>query len=440
MKRIVLATSGSFGDLHPYIAVALALQARGHAVTIATSEAHREKVEGEGLAFHPVRPELTPSTHSPEMFARINDPRSGPGYLLNELVLPYVDQMYEDLLEGCRRADLLVIHPVLFAAPLVAEKLNLPWVSVILAPGAFVSAYDPPVFPPFPWLYPLRHLGPLPSYLVFEFCRKATRKWAKSLDELRRREGLRPAQAHPLHAELWSPYGTLAWFSPLLAAPQPDWPRHTNITGFVFYDKQHPGEGLNHALRDFLCDGDPPLVFTLGTSAVLAAGNFYQESLRAIEQLNKRAVLLTGAQGRNPLPGNLPKSIFVADYAPYSELFPHAAAIVHSGGIGTCAHVLRAGVPMLVVPFAFDQPDNAARMQRLGVARVLSAKRYNANRAAEILAKLIQDSHYATRCRSIAAQIKNEDGIANACRALETVLQSNPKREAEVDLMSLAKV
>ncbi len=124
MSRIVLATAGSLGDLHPYLAVGIELKARGHEVVIATMESYRRKIQDENLGFAAIRPDIAPQEYSPEVYRKANDLRTGSQYMVREMVLPYVGEMYADLLEACRGADLLVIHPVLFAAPLVAEKLN----------------------------------------------------------------------------------------------------------------------------------------------------------------------------------------------------------------------------------------------------------------------------------------------------------------------------
>lgn len=424
MSRIVLATSGSFGDLHPYIAVGLALRSRGHDVTLATVEAYRSKIEGEGLAFRRVRPDIAPSLYDREVFRLANEFRTGTQYLLKELVLPRVGEMYEDLLAACEGADLFVIHPVLFAAPLVAEKLKLKWMSVALAPSTFVSAYDPPVLPPVPWLHHLRHFGPLPSRLAFGFFRKLTRPWMKPVDDLRRELGLAPAVMHPVHDGMFSPFGTQAWFSPVMGAAQRDWPAGTQITGFPFYDRREPHEGIDPGLKEFLRGGEPPLVFTLGSSAVLSAGAFFQQSLEAVQQLGRRAVFLTGDDPANRLRGAVPQSVYVTAYAPYSEIFPRAAAVVHQGGIGTTAQALRAGIPMLVTPFMHDQPDNGFRVKRLGVGRVLIRERYSGARAAAELRILLRDGEYGGKAREVAQKMRSEDGVAAACEGLERLLES----------------
>jgi UDP:flavonoid glycosyltransferase YjiC (YdhE family) len=171
----------------------------------------------------------------------------------------------------------------------------------------------------------------------------------------------------------------------------------------------------------FLDAGPPPLVFTLGTSAVADAGPFYEHSVTAAKLLGLRAVLLVGKDPRNR-PASLPEGIVAFDYAPYSELFPQAAAIVHQGGIGTTAQAMRSGRPMLIMPYAHDQPDNAERLRRLGIARTIARHRYSPARAAAELRHLLDNPSYSQRALEIGEQVRQEDGVQAACDALEALL------------------
>jgi UDP:flavonoid glycosyltransferase YjiC (YdhE family) len=109
-------------------------------------------------------------------------------------------------------------------------------------------------------------------------------------------------------------------------------------------------------------------------------------------------------------------------YAPYSQIFPHAAAIVHQGGSGTTGQAMQAGRPMLIVPYGWDQPDNAARVERLGMGLHVPRNRYSAETAAAALERLLGDSHFATRAAEVGAQLQREDGVTAACDAIESVL------------------
>ena len=176
-----------------------------------------------------------------------------------------------------------------------------------------------------------------------------------------------PKGANPLFDAKHSPHLVLALFSRVLGVEQKDWPPNTLITGFCFYDADAGNAALPTQLEEFLAAGDAPVVFTLGSAAVLAAGQFYEHSAQAAMRLGVRAVLLIGSDTRNRPEAALPDSICVAEYAPYSALFPRASLVVHQGGVGTTAQCLRAGKPMLIMPYSHDQPDNARRMRRLKV-------------------------------------------------------------------------
>jgi UDP:flavonoid glycosyltransferase YjiC (YdhE family) len=178
---------------------------------------------------------------------------------------------------------------------------------------------------------------------------------------------------------------------------------------------------LPDELLRFLDAGPPPLVFTLGSAAVLDAGNFFTESIAAAQRLGRRAILMTGSTSAG-LPTSLPAGVAAFDYAPFSELFPRAAAIVHHGGVGTTTQALRSGRPMLVMPFAYDQPDNASRVARLGVARVISRRHYTARAVAAQLDRLLTDSRYLDRSVAVGERVRAEDGVRSACDALEAAL------------------
>jgi rhamnosyltransferase subunit B len=417
VARILFNTFGSYGDLHPYMAIGIELQQRGHQVTIATSIFYKAKVESEGLRFHAVRPDVDPLDR--KLIEHIMDAKHGSERVIR-FVTDRVRESYEDLLPAAREADLIAVHPVTYAAGMVAEKLGVPWVSTTLAPTLYFSCYDPPVYAPAPWAARLNIFGPKFIEWIFRPARKMSLRWVQPVLDLRRELGL-PPRGHPLFEGWRSPKLDLALFSRCLAEPQPDWPPQAEITGFPFFDRHHEQQGLSGELKRFLDSGPAPVVFTLGTSAVGAPGNFYRESLRAVERIGVRAVFLTG-QHPQGLPDPLPDGVIAADYAPHSDLFPRAAAIVHQGGIGTTAQALRSGQPMLVVPYGHDQFDNGARARRLGAGEVLYSSRYNCFRAAVNLRRLISQPSYRASAAVVAKRIAAENGTVTAADALEEFL------------------
>jgi UDP:flavonoid glycosyltransferase YjiC (YdhE family) len=177
---------------------------------------------------------------------------------------------------------------------------------------------------------------------------------------------------------------------------------------------------MNPGLEAFLEAGEAPIVFTLGSAAVFDPGAFFDESVKAALKLQRRAVLLVGPQpDRVPTAPLVDDAIGVFDCAPFSKLFPRAAAVVHQGGSGTTGQALRAGRPMLIVPFAHDQPDNALRAKKLGVSATIRRSQYAAATAADALRDLLGNPAAAARAGDIARIVAAENGSAVAADALE---------------------
>jgi rhamnosyltransferase subunit B len=426
-KRIVLSTFGSFGDVHPYIAVALELKRRGHRPVIATSGIYREKTDAVGLELQPLPPDL-PSYDRPEEVRRIvselMDAKKGTEKVFKELVLPYLRESYEALAGATRDADLLVTHPLTLVGPPLVEKTGIRWVSSVLAPISFFSVYDPPVPPQMPALYHLLKLSPHVGRAFMRVAELQLKSYAEPVYRFRASLGLPPRRGHPVLEGQHSPTLVLALFSRVLAEPQPDWPRNTRVTGFPFYDRRdRAGDApeLDPELRRFLDAGPPPVVFTLGSSAIWVAEDFYRESIEAARAIGERALLLVGDERNRP--AAMPEGVAAFDYAPYGEVLPRARAVVHQGGVGTTGQGLRAGVPSLVVPFSHDQFDNAARVARLGAGRSLPRPKYNRESAAGELRVMLGDKNYSERAAEVGRIVRGEDGASSACDAIEEVLR-----------------
>ena len=260
------------------------------------------------------------------------EPRHG----LRDFLFPSLRATYEDLLHAATqpaRADLLLLGELNYAGPVVAEVTGIPWASYVLAPLSFFSAFDPPVLPPYPRLARADKAVPGMGRVIRRLARFTTRSWPEPIYELRRELGL-PRGPNPLFDAKHSPHLALALFSRVLGVEQRDWPANTLITGFCYYDADGGNAKLSPEMEGFLAPGEPPVVFTLGSAAVLAAGKFYEHSARAAIKVGVRAVLLIGTDQRNRPPQALPDSICVAEYAPYSALFPRA----HGGAPGRGGH------------------------------------------------------------------------------------------------------
>jgi UDP:flavonoid glycosyltransferase YjiC (YdhE family) len=416
--RVLLTSFGSYGDLNPYLGLGVALKARGHQPVLAMTAAYGPHVEAAGLEFHPTRPEGDPSDRA--LIDRIMDPVRGAEYLIRHVMMPRLGEMYEDLSAAARHADVVVSHPLTFAAPIISEQRGLPWAASVLAPLSFFSGQDPPIALANPALAALHRRWPAVVRPLNAIGQRVAQAWSEPARDFRASLGL-PKGRNPMSRGQFSPHLNLALFSPVLAQPQPDWPAHVVITGRIGHDVVHGG--LSEEIEQFLQAGPPPVVFTLGTSAVgmARAEHFYDVSAAAARTLGIRAILLVGRTLENR-PSAVSHDILVAEWAPHSELFHRAAAVVHQGGAGTLHTALAAGRPMLVVPFAYDQPDNAARVERLGIARVVYPQHYSALRVRRELDALLRDDEVRRRAEETGSTVSLEDGGSVAAAALERLV------------------
>ena len=422
-KRIVFTTWGSFGDIHPFMGLALELQARGHRPAIATLEFYREKIEGAGIDFYPMRPDTpAPETEeAAEMMRRVMDLRTGPRYVIRDLLSTHIRASYKDTVAAVTAhggADLLVSHAIPMAAPLVAEVTGVKWISVVLSPVSLPSMFDPPTPPDFPALRKLLMLNPLFAKAFLALLHRVTESWIKPVRELRRELGLAPGK-HPVFEGQFSPRAVLALFSNVLAKPQPDYPPNTVITGFPFYDRKDE-QPTARELVQFLENGEPPILFTLGSAAVRLGDDFFRTSIEVARRLKRRALLLVGDQSN--VRGDLANGIGVFDYAPFSLVMPRSSVVVHQAGIGTTGQALRSGRPMLIVPHGQDQPDNARRCVELGVGETMPSRNYSVRSVLPKLERLLNDESYTNHARKVALRINAEDGTNLACDIIEGAL------------------
>jgi rhamnosyltransferase subunit B len=407
--RIAFGSFGSLGDLHPVLALACGAAGRGHEVVVAAAEAHRGVVEAAGVDFLPLRPGVPTDEASLAHYFHMS---RGPVRLMRELSFAHVRETHEDLARVARGADVLVVGELLYTAPQVAAAEGIPWANLVLAPTSFLSSEDPCVLAPAPFLHPFRRLGPWFHRLAHRFGRLQTAWHARPLTRFQRSLGVRHP-GNPVYDSKHSPHLVLTLFPDFLAPPQRDWPPAVRQCGFVFHKQP---VSLDPALRSFLDRVESPVVFTLGSIVAHFEPCFYDHAVEAARIAGVRALILTGRNPRKPAGG---ADIHVADYAPLEEVLPSALAVVHAGGIGTCGEVLRAGVPSIVVPYAFDQPDNAFRMRRLGVAGVLPRGGGGARAMARALRRVIDDPRHRARARHFSAVIDPARSLACALDGIE---------------------
>ena len=410
MPKIVLAAFGSYGDLNPYLAIGSVLSRLGAEVVIASSSVYRKAVERHGLTFAPLRPEI--NENDTEIFRKVLDPWRGAEFLTRKLLMPSVEETFEDLNRASDGADLLVSHVLVYAGRVVAEYRKIPWMMVILQPMTFFSAYEMPIFPPLNFLKHFRFLGPGFNAWLLRRLFSTSASWGDRVHDLRTRLGLGTGP-NPIREGLFSQDGVLAMFPEAFARRQPDWPEQTIPCGFPFLDEDFTGSPMDGSLLDFLAKADSPVVFTLGSAAVRIAPWLVESAAVASKDAGFRAVILAGPEAAQAAKRHGSATTMIVPSAPYHDLFPRCRVIVHSGGVGTTAQALRSGRPQVVIPFAFDQFDNAERVVRVGCGVELSTRK--AKKPSEILkAVSAADALAGNAGRSMGKFVENGSEIAAA--------------------------
>ena len=420
--HVVFATAGSLGDLYPFLALGVELRRRGHRVSIASSSEHRARVEAAGLAFRHMRPDPPGPPDAAAFFARYMHPKTGAEFVYRDYLSPAIRDSHADLMWATRDADLLVSQSLMaMAAPLVAASTGLPWISAVFQPMTLFSLHDRPGYLPVPLLPDLCERYPEIHARVFHYVRKHTRQWIAPVEAFRK-ELCIAGEPHPMYEGQHSPRRVLAMFSPLLGGPRPDWPASAVQTGTAVHAEAR--QALPPALQAFLARRDRPLaVFTL-SSAPGIPGDFYRHALAAAAGQGMRALLVTsGLSASAPLPSPLPDWAMRVDYAPFDAVLPHAAVMVHAGGIGTIFRAMRLGVPQIIMPQAHDQADNARRLAGLGAASVIPARRFGKAVLGRALRAALADETMHENAARLAARASQENGVARACDEIELQLQ-----------------
>lgn len=409
--NVLLFGLGSRGDVHPFFALGQALQARGHHITFLTlgyfSEQARRlgfEVVEVGSADDYLKWALHPDLWHPRRGFRVMAEITR---LISATIYREIEARYEP------RRTVIVGTCSIFAARVAQEKLGVPLVTAVLQPALFFSTHESPTLQPFMAginRYPrwVRRLAMGAAGLTMD------RALGPAVNEFRASVGLPPVRNL---CDWWfSPQAVVPLFPEWFAAPQPDWPANLRMASFPFYDGSNfaaPSEEL----AEFIASGDPPLVFTPGSGA-RNARQFFTASVEACRLLKRRGILLTPFEDQIP---PLSDEVRHEPFVNLEWLLPRSAAMIHHGGIGTAADALRAGRPQLLMPMAFDQPDNAARLRRLGVGRSLAPRHFTGPRVARVLSALLESAEVASRCRDYANRLQGAMDLRVGCELIESL-------------------
>ena len=408
MKILVIAI-GSRGDVNPFLVLALRLMHKGHDVVFCASENYRQLVEGQGLRFipHSTRQEFEAVTLDPDLWHY----RKALPTLIKKGLLPLLRRLYPIILQERTRDFLIVASPFAMAAKLAAEVWGIKLVQLHLAPSMFRSLRDTaqvgsvPMNDNMPAWYKKLVWWIADSFFIDPYVKK-------ELNSFRRELGLKPV-SRILKNWAFSSCLNAAVFSSHISVKQPDWPMPAEVFDFFLYDgdEQVPAEA-----GDFLSRGTPPVVFTFGTAFRFGIKDF-EQSVKALKMLDARGIFLTSE--KKNIPEGLPDTIRAFSFLPLGKILPSCSAIIHHGGIGTLGQALKAGIPQLIRPMAYDQFDNAYRITTRKLGNYILARQYTADRLYLKLRTLLGDKEIAANCRAAAGHIDPDKGLEALIRRIE---------------------
>ena len=413
-QSYVFVPMGSHGDVHPIVGLAVAMRARGHKVAVCTNGFFRALIEQNQLEFIELgtAQDYLDATSHPDLW----DARKGPAAVIAFMVST-LRPGYQLLLQRWQRERfILVASPLCLSARLLQEVHGVPLVTTQLQPLVLRSVHEVPGLPA---LMPAW----APSWWIRLFYWLADRALidpliCPTLNAFRHELGLPPVQ-RVMQAWWNSPQRIIGLWPAWFGAPQPDWPQHTRLAGFPLYDESGIAT-LSPELENFLAAGSAPIAFTPG-SAMRQGRKFFEAAIGACGKMQRRGLLLT--RFAEHIPSNLPDSVIHVPFAPFSQLLPRCAALVHHGGIGTMAQGFAACLPQLVMPMAHDQPDNLLRLRRLGAGDGLPPAQFKAQAVADKLATLLSDVQVRSRCRQLQQWILAAQPLTTACELLEAELE-----------------
>lgn len=401
--HIILCGFGTAGDTLPMIAVSAELRRRGHDVVLLGLDAFAAAAAAAGVEFHPIGPAglFEEFSSSPATWHSIT------GF---SALWRMIERTIEDTLGTVRRlrrgqATVLAGTSGALGLRLAQEMDGHRLATIHTAPFFVFSRHDnclgglrlPEATPP--WLR--NGIYALIDRLFIDGVSR------DSFNALRARLGLPPVKGvftkwvnSPDRVLLATP----EWF----AASQPDWPESLVRTPFpILPDDAHwapPAE-----LAAFLAGGPAPVVFTLSTG-VGSGHDFFARALEVGERTGRRLLLVSRSSAQ--IPARLPDTAFHLDHAPFGSLLPLASAMVHQGGIGATSQALRAGLPQVVVPYAYDQFHNGISLERLGVGASVD-RDAPARKLAAALDGVMGDARVVARCAELRERMRWEpSGVA----------------------------
>lgn len=391
MANIIITSHYTMGDVLPFFRLALRLKERKHNVTFLTHGAFKDMAVKAGLNFLPWDeaedyPQILKDIgmigdplNSSDQYREFNNKYHGKDKCINE---------YNIISNQCSMENTVIVarHRSSSSSYLVAEKLGIPIVAIFLAP-TYVT-----------------HL-PSQEELFGDIM-------AEEINEIRNQLDFKPIKN-------WISWVSctkkcIGFWPSWFAKNQADWPFEIEAVGFPLVTEIEK-QSIPDSVEAFIGNGEPPILISGGTSMLLKA-NFYQVAVDACKILKHPAILVSDHE--ELVPHDLPDYIKWYRFLPLGSLMHRMKVVIHHGGIGTLSGAMQAGVPQLSLAADTDRPDNAKRLEALGIGEYLPPIKWKPELIAERLQALMTPK-VRVACKEISEKMLKENPMDRACEFIE---------------------
>ena len=410
MLNIIIYAMGTGGDVDPMVGVGIELQRRGHAVRFLSNDYFKPRILAAGFEFVSVG---TLEQYHKGNSAEAWEPRNHTDNF-EHYHAPAFEPAFEYVKNLADKNVLVLALGEENGARVAAEKFNIPFVKVILSPNIIFSVYSPPA--PMSWAIPKK----IPRFIVRFLLRRNRKTRFKvfcnaphTAEYIATRKRLQCPLIFQTESNAILQIG---FFPEWFGMRAKDWPVELKLVGFPLQNRA--SENMRRELDEFIAQQGAPLIFTTGTGVKDVAALF-EEGRKICEQLHVPGVFVGGNTGAELLKDSA--LCLHMDYIDFEYALPKALVIIHHGGMGTTAQAIKAGIPQLIRPLKYDQPDNAERVYKLGLGTYVMPEKFKVEQVAPILSNMLQKAKNSKALKHYATDVNNSSAIINACDLIEQV-------------------
>lgn len=415
--RIIFVTIGTIGDINPFLSIGLELQKKCKKISFITSSFYKNEIVKHNFDFICCQSVENYNKWLNDKITHIK--RKSLESVVRHLMLDTMDAMFQALSKFKNEKILVIMHPLAVGAKIACDKYYFENIIYCLQPFALFSIYDSPLYPGFELFTFLPNLiRRLLMIAVNQFIING--KILPIINKFRLEKQCLLIQGNFINWIFSNNSKVIGLFPPWLKHIPMDWPYNFEAHGFVFLENNKDVELADCVKTFLLCNAELPVILvTLSSINILSYEHEIEITRIVVKKLGIKVIFLT--HNNEIMNEDCDNELFIT-YTKHALLLPYVSMVINNGGIGTCAIALSHGVPQLIIPKLFDQPDNANNFVKLGVALKLSSKQYNVKNAFKVINILINSPQIKNQCKYYANKINSFASIQNITEIVYGVL------------------